>query len=104
MKKLIILFVVLVSTLISCKEGIKTSSSVKGDAKFEQISEDFLTGYLAWRPELSVYLGIHESDGKISDLSKESLGKELARLKMYDKMLNELDGISIAAIKGDKFP
>jgi uncharacterized protein (DUF885 family) len=96
MKKLIILFVILTTTLIGCKEATKTSSSAKGDAKFGQISEDFLAGYLAWRPELSVYLGIHESDGKISNFSKESLQKELARLKMYDQMLNELDTASLS--------
>jgi uncharacterized protein (DUF885 family) len=96
MKKLIILFLALTTTLISCKESIKPSASAKGDAKFEQISEDFLTGYLAWRPELSVYLGFHESDGKISNYSKESLKKELARLKMYDQMLNELDTASMS--------
>jgi len=77
-------------------ESIKTSSSAKADAKFEQISEDFMTGYLAWRPELSVYLGFYEFDGKTSDLSKESLVNELTRLKTYDQLLNEFDTASLS--------
>ena len=96
MKKLIILFIVLTTAFVSCRESGKTSSSTKGDAKFQQLSEDFLAGYLAWRPELSVNLGFHEYDGKTSDLSKKSLVNELTRLKSYDQMLNELDTTSLS--------
>jgi uncharacterized protein (DUF885 family) len=96
MKKLIILFIVLTTTFVSCRESGKTSSSAKGDAKFQQLSEDFLAGYLAWRPELSVSLGFHEYDGKTSDLSKESLIRELTRLKSYDQMLNQFDTTSLS--------
>ncbi len=96
MKKLIILFLVLTTTFVSCRESGKTSSSAKGDAKFQQLSEDFLAGYLAWRPQLSVYLGLHEFDGKISDVSKASLHNELNRLKSYDQMLNEFDTASLS--------
>jgi len=91
MKNLVILLVVFTTTFISCKEGIKSSSSSKLDTKFEQISEDFLSGYLAWRPELSVALGFHEFDGKVSNFCKESLQKEHERLIKYDQMLNGLD-------------
>jgi uncharacterized protein (DUF885 family) len=96
MKKLIILFIVLTTTFVSCRESGKTSSSAKGDAKFQQLSEDFLAGYLAWRPELSVSLGFHEYDGKTSGLSKESLVRELTRLKSYDQMLNQFDTTSLS--------
>ncbi|MGA2405256.1 MAG: DUF885 domain-containing protein [Bacteroidales bacterium] len=96
MKKLIILFIVLTTTFVNCRESGKTSSSAKGDAKFQQLSEDFLAGYLAWRPELSVSLGFHEYDGKTSDLSKESLIRELTRLKSYDQMLNQFDTTSLS--------
>ena len=96
MKKFIILFVVLTTTFVSCRESGKTSSSAIGDAKFQQLSEDFLAGYLAWRPELSVNLGFHEYDGKTSDLSKESLVNELTRLKSYNQMLNKFDTTSLS--------
>lgn len=81
---------------MSCKESGKTSSTAKADARFEQISEDFITGFLAWRPELSVYLGIHEFDGKTSDLSKESIDNEITRLKTYDQLLTEFDTASLS--------
>ena len=97
MKKLIILFVVLSTVFISCRESRRISSSAKGDEKFQQLSEDFLAGYLAWRPELSVNLGFHEYDGKTSDLSKKSLENELFRLKTYDRMLNEVDTASLSS-------
>ena len=91
MKTLAILLVVCTTIFIGCKQGIKSSSSALLDARFEQISEDFLSGYLAWRPELSVALGYHEFDGKVSNFSKESLQKEHDRLIKYDKLLNGLD-------------
>ena len=100
MKKLVIFLVVFTTTFISCKEGIKSSSSAKLDAKFEQISEDFLSGYLAWRPELSVALGFHEFDGKVSNLSRESLQKEHERLIKYDQLLNGLD---ISALSSETY-
>jgi len=96
MKKLIIVFAVLMTTFGSCRESIKNSSSSKGDMKFQQLSDEFLAGYLAWRPELSVYLGFHEFDGKISDISKKSIVMELTRLKLFDQMLNEFDTASLS--------
>ncbi len=91
MKKLIFLFVVLATAFVACRESGKTSTTARGDEEFQQLSGDFLAGYLAWRPELSVYLGFHEYDGKTSDLSRISHENELARLKTYDQMLDKLD-------------
>lgn len=92
MKKLILPIIVMTTILTSCK----TSSSMKGDAKFEQISKDFIKEYLAWRPEMSVNLGIHEFDGIMSDFSKDSRDKELGRLKKYDQMLGNFDTTSLS--------
>ena len=69
---------------------------MKGDTKFEQISDDFIKGYLAWRPEASVILGIHDFDGVISNFSKDSRENELARLKKYDQLLNDFDTTSLS--------
>jgi uncharacterized protein (DUF885 family) len=91
MKKLIFLFLVLSGIFISCKQSNQGTSKTDGDAKFQQLSEEFLSGYLAWRPGLSVYYGFHEYDGKVSDFSKQSLEKELARLKKYYQTLSEFD-------------
>ena len=77
--------------LLSCRENPKSIQSGSGDEAFQKLSDEFISGYLAWRPEFSVYLGFHEYDGKTSDLRKESIENELARLKSYDQILNQLD-------------
>lgn len=91
MKKIILLFIVGTITFVSCRDSKKTSLLANGDEKFHKLSEDFLKGYLAWRPELSVALGYHEFDGKVSNFSKESLQQEHHRLIKYDQLLNGLD-------------
>jgi uncharacterized protein (DUF885 family) len=91
MKKLTLLLAVFAALMISCRENPKSIQSGSGDAAFQKLSEEFITGYLAWRPEFSVYLGFHEYDGKTSDLRKGSIENELARLKAYDQILNQLD-------------
>lgn len=97
MKKLISLLIVLMTVFISCRDSVKSTSKAKGDEKFQQISEDFLAGTLAWRPEWAVWNGFHEFDGKTSDLSKESRENELARFKKYDQILNEFDTASLSS-------
>ena len=96
MKKFIFLFVILTIVLVSCRDNKKTTSIANGDLKFQQLSEDYISGYLAWRPELSVYLGFHEYDGKTSDFSKGSIENELGRLKKYNQMLHEIDSNSFS--------
>ena len=103
MKKLVSLFVVLTIIFVSCRQPGKNVSSATPDSKFQQLSEDFLKGYLAWRPELSVYLGFHDYDGKTSDLSKKSLDDELTRLKSFDQMLNKFDTASLSPRMYDDF-
>ena len=96
MKKSILSISILITILVGCRDRGKTAATANCDAKFQQISEEFITGYLSWRPEFSVLWGFHEYDGKTSDLSKKSLENELARLKKFDRMLNEFDTSSIS--------
>src|SRR3954465_10197404 len=58
-----------------------------GDQAFQKLADDFLTGYLAWRPMTAVSLGLHEYDGKFSDFTRASLERELQRLKEFDEKL-----------------
>ena len=51
------------------------------DPEFNKLSEDYLKGYLDWRPANGTGLGYHQYDGKVTDLSKASIAAELARLK-----------------------
>lgn len=61
------------------------------DESFQKLADEYIQGYLAWRPLSGVYLGLHEYDGKITDYSQESLNAELARLKDFGEQLNSID-------------
>ncbi|MGP8214950.1 MAG: DUF885 domain-containing protein [Bacteroidia bacterium] len=95
MKKNILFAIIGSFVLLSCNNSQKTASP-SGDEAFQKISEDFLNGYLKWRPQMSVALGFHEYDGKITDFSKASIDSELARLKSYDKMLSAFDTTTLS--------
>jgi uncharacterized protein (DUF885 family) len=95
MKKNILLLFILTFVFISCNKNEKTSTT--NDTAFKKISEDYLKGYLDWRPQTGVYLGLHEYDGKITDYSKISIANEVARLKEYDKKLSEIDTIGLSS-------
>ena len=83
----------LVLTLISCN---KKETTVSQDSAFEKASEDYLKGYLDWRPATGVSLGFHQYDGKSTDYSKTSLSAEVARLKEYDTKLATMDSASLS--------
>ncbi len=61
------------------------------DEAFGKLSEEYLKGYLDWRPQQAVGLGFHEYDGKVTDYGKASLDAELKRLKNYEQQLNTVD-------------
>lgn len=88
--------IVPIAVLFSCNQNKPAQSSVSGDAAFQKLSDDYLSGYLAWRPANGVALGYHEYDGKVTDLSKESLGMELNRLKHFDQKLAATDTASLS--------
>jgi uncharacterized protein (DUF885 family) len=67
----------------------------KNDTAFTQLADEYLSGYLAWRPIQAMQLGLHEYDGKLTDFSMASIQAELARLKSFDQ---RLDGINPAAL------
>lgn len=91
------------------------SSGTKGDAPFAAMAEEFLTGYLAWRPQMGTSLGFHAYDGKLTDFSRASLEKELERLQQFDQRLSALNTNALsprgfydfrilqAAIRGERF-
>jgi len=92
MKKTILPFLAAL-ILFSCnKPG---TSNV--DANFNQLSEDYLKGYLDWRPANGTSLGFHQYDGKVTDLSKASIAAELVRLKDFDQKFAALDTAAMSA-------
>ena len=114
MKKLLFVFLPVV-LFISCKQSKPAEQSISADAAFQKLSDDYLTGYLQWRPAAGVALGYHQYDGLVTDLSKESLGKELGRLKAFDQKLTAFDTAGLSprmfydlrilqsAVKSEKF-
>src|SRR4051812_30286386 len=82
MKNLFALLLILTSGCAKVSPA-KVVRSANAEQDFSQISEEFLKGYLAWRPQTGTSLGFHEYDGKVTDFSRDSLNAELARLKRF---------------------
>jgi uncharacterized protein (DUF885 family) len=61
------------------------------DAPFNRLVDEYLAGYLRWRPQTGTSLGLHEYDGKLTDFSQVSLDLELTRLKSFARTLADLD-------------
>lgn len=74
----------------------KNDASNSPDSAFVKLSEEFLAGHLAWRPQLGTYLGLHEYDGKLKDFSKTSIDSELSRLKEYENRLKSFPKDSLS--------
>ncbi len=89
------MLLLLVLAAVSCTDNQKKSNA-NGDSAFEKVAEEYIKGYLNWRPQSGVSLGLHEYDGKLPDYSKASIDEELKRLKYYDKMLSETDTASLS--------
>src|SRR2546425_12806052 len=65
--------------------------SNNGDTAFHTLADDYINGFLGWRPLTGTTLGLHEYDGRITDFSRASLDKELARLNASQQRLSDLD-------------
>lgn len=82
--------------IFSCKPKTAGDSVASGDLAFQKLADDYIEGYLAVRPANGVYLGYHQYDGKVTDYSKASLDKELARLKNFDVQLSAIDTATLS--------
>ncbi len=65
-------------------------------ARFSKLAEDYVAGYLAWRPQMGTLLGLHQYDGRAPDYSRASLTAELARLKRFERRLSALDSARLS--------
>jgi uncharacterized protein (DUF885 family) len=90
----LILSVALAGCLLS-GPGLASADAGSGDAALNQLADEYLTGFLAWRPLQAMQLGFHQYDGKLTDYSRASIDGELARLKEFD---HRLDGIETATL------
>src|SRR2546427_11235203 len=74
--------------LVGCARLPESSPGMKdGYAAFTQLADEYIAGFLAWRPQTGTSLGFHEYDGKLTDYSQASLDAELQRLKSFDQKL-----------------
>ena len=71
----------------------------QSDRAFTQLADQYIQGYLAWRPQTGTSLGLHEYDGKLTDYSQPSLSAELVRLKSFDQRLGQLDTNNLTAME-----
>lgn len=92
MKKLLLL---LVFSLCGCAKLSAPKDANAGDEAFRRLADEYVAGYLAWRPQIGTALGLHQYDGKVSDYSQASLDAELARLKLFDQRLAEANAASL---------
>ena len=96
MQKTLIGLCVLFFITSGCHQAVKEKPTGDADSTFRQTSEDYLAGWLAWRPQTAVGLGFHEYDGKLTDMSRASIEKELSRLKSYEQKLDTMDSASLS--------
>ena len=94
MRILALLSLCLLTACVS-RQPSNQSAASEADAAFTRLADEFLAGFLAWRPQAGTGLGLHDYDGRITDYGRASLDAELARLKSFDR---RLDGLNPAAL------
>ena len=96
MKKSLLLLIALPLFIFSCTQNKRSGSGNSDGAAFQKLSDDFINDYLTARPALGVALGYHQYDGKMADLSKPAIDKELANLKDYDQKFGAVDSAALS--------
>jgi len=95
-----ILLLLCITLIGGCaKLSSSSSGAPEADVAFEKVAQDYIKGFLAWRPQTGTALGFHEYDGKVTDFSRASLDSELARLKEFE---GKLAAISIETLSPRK--
>jgi uncharacterized protein (DUF885 family) len=93
--RILALLSVCLLTACASRQSPNGHTAASADTAFVRLADEFLAGYLAWRPQAGTSLGLHEYDGKLTDYGGGSLAAELARLKSFDR---RLDGLNPAAL------
>jgi uncharacterized protein (DUF885 family) len=65
------------------------------DPAFPALADQYLSGYLAWRPGKAVALGFHEHDGRVTDFSRASIAAERIRLLQFGQKLERLNATAL---------
>ena len=96
MAKCLPLLILLAAGTVQVRVQSAGSPANAAETEFNKLREEFIAGYLAWRPQTGTTLGLHEYDGKLTEYSRASLDAELARLKRFDEQLATLDAKSLS--------
>src|SRR5436309_15766648 len=76
--------IVAVAVVLGCASNRPVSGGrTTADAAYHKTADEYLAGYLAWRPGAGTGLGLHEYDGRTTDFSRRSIDAEYARLTQY---------------------
>jgi len=74
--------------------GMDSGGATPQDDKFEKVAKDYVEGMLATHPEFATELGDHRFDDRLSDYSKTSREKLLARAKQFREAMKPFSDIS----------
>jgi uncharacterized protein (DUF885 family) len=98
MKKSLLIFLIVLFVLSGCngKHDKMNAKQALADSSFSRLTREYLTGYFDWRPEYGASLGLHQYDGRMSDLSKPSIDREMQRLVKFKQKLGEVDTSSLS--------
>jgi uncharacterized protein (DUF885 family) len=88
---------ILVLLVSRCSQPVARQAAGSGDSSFHRFADDFLKGWLDWRPQMGVALGFHQYDTGLTDYGKTSLAAELLWLKDYRGKLAAIDTSTLSA-------
>ena len=89
-------FTAVILLAAGCTHLPERKTTEAAEASFAQLTEEFLAGHLAWRPQMGTMLGLHEYDGKLTDFSRASIDAELARLRRFDHALARFNAAALS--------
>ncbi|WP_051662716.1 DUF885 domain-containing protein [Flavobacterium sp. KJJ] len=95
MKNIFILSSILFFSIFSCNKK-QDDSSGSGDEAFLKLSEEYITQNLEWNPQMGVYLGLHEYDGKVGHFNKKTIAARIAALKKFDSQFAAIDSSALS--------
>jgi uncharacterized protein (DUF885 family) len=85
--------------LFTCTQSSASGTAAPDlEARFNRLADDFIGGYLAWEPETGTGLGLHEYDGRVSDLGSASLAAEHTRLQRFAREFAAVDHAALSAV------
>lgn len=67
------------------------SRADNSDADFDKVADEYIKGYLSWRPPRATALGLHEYDGRVNECTRLAIDAELERLKRFEERLKKFD-------------